>query len=224
MTFVSYLFEFFCLKIYNVYYGSDYMSEIRIPIQKRSIEKRNRIIEKGFELLCENGYYNTNTTDIAKYANVSTGIIYQYFNDKKEIFIEGIKNYSDNIMFPILDILTNNKIEFDNLEKILGELIDVFIKKHTLSKKAHEEMIALSHLDSDIAKIFHDKELLTTKRIVKVLNDNNINDQYLLEKVHIVIGIVENFCHEVVYHQHKALNYNAMKKEVISIIIKIIHK
>lgn len=200
------------------------MSEIRVPIQKRSIEKRNRIIEKGFELLCENGYYNTNTTDIAKYANVSTGIIYQYFNDKKEIFIEGIKNYSDNIMFPILDILTNNKIEFDNLEKILGELIDVFIKKHTLSKKAHEEMIALSHLDSDIAKIFHDKELLTTKRIVKVLNDNNINDQYLLEKVHIVIGIVENFCHEVVYHQHKSLNYNAMKKEVISIIIKIIQK
>ncbi len=200
------------------------MSEIRVPIQKRSIEKRNRIIEKGFELLCENGYYNTNTTDIAKYANVSTGIIYQYFNDKKEIFIEGIKNYSDNIMFPILDILTNNKIEFDNLEKILGELIDVFIKKHTLSKKAHEEMIALSHLDSDIAKIFHDKELLTTKRIVKVLNANNINDQYLLEKVHIVIGIVENFCHEVVYHQHKSLNYNAMKKEVISIIIKIIQK
>lgn len=200
------------------------MSEIRVPIQKRSIEKRNRIIEKGFELLCENGYYNTNTTDIAKYANVSTGIIYQYFNDKKEIFIEGIKNYSDNIMFPILDILTNNKIEFDNLEKILGELIDVFIKKHTLSKKAHEEMIALSHLDSDIAKIFHDKELLTTKRIVKVLNANSINDQYLLEKVHIVIGIVENFCHEVVYHQHKSLNYNAMKKEVISIIIKIIQK
>ncbi len=127
-------------------------------------------------------------------------------------------------MFPILDILTNNKIEFDNLEKILGELIDVFIKKHTLSKKAHEEMIALSHLDSDIAKIFHDIELLTTKRIVKVLNANNINDQYLLEKVHIVIGIVENFCHEVVYHQHKSLNYNAMKKEVISIIIKIIQK
>ena len=52
-------------------------------------------------------------------------------------------------------------------------------------------MIALSHLDSDIAIIFHDKELLTTKRIVKVLNDNNINDQYLLEKVHIVIGIVK---------------------------------
>ena len=40
------------------------MSEIRIPTQKRSIEKRNKIIEKGFELMCNNGYYNTNTNEI----------------------------------------------------------------------------------------------------------------------------------------------------------------
>ena len=60
------------------------MPEIRMPTQKRSIEKRNIIIEKGFELMCEEGYYNTNTTQIAKYAGVSTGIIYKYFNDKKD--------------------------------------------------------------------------------------------------------------------------------------------
>ena len=84
------------------------MSDTRMPSQKRSIEKRNRIIKMGFELMCEEGYYQTTTTDIAKYAGVSTGIIYQYFNDKKEIFIEGIKSYSDNIMFPILEVLKRN--------------------------------------------------------------------------------------------------------------------
>lgn len=84
------------------------MSEIRIPTQKRSIEKRNKIIEKGFELMCNNGYYNTNTNDIAKYAEVSTGIIYQYFNDKKEIFIEEVKIYSNNIMFPIFSLINEN--------------------------------------------------------------------------------------------------------------------
>lgn len=194
------------------------MSDTRMPIQKRSIEKRNKIIEKGFELMCNNGYYNTNTSDIAKYANVSTGIIYQYFNDKKEIFIEGIKCYSDNIMFPILDILKQDEIEVDNFEKLLDNMLDIFIKKHTLSKKAHEEMIALSHLDNDIAEIFHDRELETTKEIVNVLNKNNIYQENLLEKVHIIIGIVENYCHEVVYHKHSNINYNVMKKEVIKIV------
>ena len=31
------------------------MSDTRIPSQKRSIEKRNRIIKMGFELMCEEG-------------------------------------------------------------------------------------------------------------------------------------------------------------------------
>ena len=62
------------------------MGEIREPIKKSSIEKKNKIIEKGFELICNNGYYNVNCCDIAKYSGVSTGIIYQYFKDKKDIF------------------------------------------------------------------------------------------------------------------------------------------
>lgn len=198
------------------------MSETRIPTQKRSIEKRNKIIAYGFELMCNKGYYNVSTNDIAKYAQVSTGIIYQYFNDKKEIFIEGIKNYSDNIMFPILSVLKNNDVKIDNLEKLLNEMLDIFIKQHTLSKNAHEEMIALSHLDPDIAEIFHQKELDTTTVIVKTLKENNINSENLFEKVHLIIAIVENYCHEVVYHHHKTMNYDIMKKEVIKIITNIL--
>ena len=197
------------------------MSEIRIPTQKRSIEKKDKIVEKGFELMCENGYFNTSTNDIAKYAGVSTGIIYQYFNDKKEIFIEGVKNYSDTIMFPILDILKNNNLKFDNLGTLLDKLLDSFINKHTLSKKAHEEMMALSHLDEDIAQIFHDKEMVT-KKIVEVLEKNKIDSNNLIEKVHIIIGIVENYCHEIVYHKHTSLNYNFMKQEVINVITNIL--
>ena len=198
------------------------MSDTRIPSQKRSIEKRNRIIKMGFELMCEEGYYQTTTTDIAKYAGVSTGIIYQYFNDKKEIFIEGIKGYSDNIMFPILEILKMKEFNLNCLEVILEEMLQIFIKEHTLSKKAHEEVIALSHQDEEIAKIFHDKELETTKKIVETLKKFGINSPNLLEKVHIIIGIVENYCHEVVYHKHSCMNYDIMKQEVIKMIITLL--
>ena len=198
------------------------MSDTRMPSQKRSIEKRNRIIKMGFELMCEEGYYQTTTTDIAKYAGVSTGIIYQYFNDKKEIFIEGIKSYSDNIMFPILEVLKKKEFDVNCLEVILEEMLQIFIKEHTLSKKAHEEMIALSHQDEEIAKIFHDKELETTKKIVETLKEFGINSPNLLEKVHIIIGIVENYCHEVVYHKHSCMNYDIMKQGVIKMIITLL--
>ncbi len=198
------------------------MAEVRIPTQKRSIEKRNKIIEKGFELMCNNGYHKTNTSDIAEYAGVSTGIIYQYFNDKKEIFIEGVKNYSDNIMFPLLDIINKQNIVIDNIEEIdniLNKLIDKFISVHTVSKKAHEEMMAMSHLDDDIANIFHEREIAMSKKIVSILENNNFKIDNLNEKVHIIIGIVDNLCHEIVYHKHDSINYDIMKKEVINIII-----
>lgn len=198
------------------------MAETRIPKQKRSIEKREKIIKKGFELICKNGYYNTNTSDIAKYAGVSTGIIYQYFTDKKDIFIEGIKNYSDNIMFPILELLKSTKIKIESLDKLLDEMLNIFIQEHTMSKKAHEEMIALSHLDEDIADIFHKKEMLTTRKIVEVLENNQMTQKNLPEKVHIIIGVVENYCHEVVYHHHTTLNYTEMKTEVIKIITHLL--
>lgn len=198
------------------------MSETRMPTQKRSIEKRNRIIEKGFELMCENGYYATTIPDIAKYSDVSVGIIYQYFNDKKDIFIEGIKNYSNAIMYPMLDILENKKIEITNLKSLISDVIELFIKNHTISKKAHEELLAMSHLDEDVGNIFKTYEFEMTEKIVSLLENNNIHIKNSREKVHIAYNMIDTLCHEIVYHKHKQIDYDTMKNEIIDIIVNIL--
>jgi AcrR family transcriptional regulator len=198
------------------------MSDIRMPTQKRSIEKRNRIIEKGFELMCENGYYNTTIPDIAKYADVSVGIIYQYFNDKKDIFIEGVKDYSNNIMYPMLNILETNQIKINDLKSVIESMINNFIKTHTISKKAHEELMAMSYLDEDVSNIFNNSELEMTEKIVLLLENNNMHITNACEKVHIAIGLIDNLCHEIVYHKHENINYNIMKDEVINVIVNIL--
>ncbi len=200
------------------------MGEIREPIKKSSIEKKNKIIEKGFELICNNGYYNVNCCDIAKYSGVSTGIIYQYFKDKKDIFILGVKNYANNIMFPMIDILDNTHIDIDNLENILNKMLDSFIKTHKISKKAHEELMAMSHIDKEIGEIFADGEIKMANKIVEVLKYNNFNEKDINENVHIIIGLIDKFCHEVVYHQHKNINYDVMKKKIIEITLSLINK
>lgn len=41
-----------------------------------SLEKKEKIIKAGFDLMYKKGYYNTNTVEIAKFAGVSTGIVY----------------------------------------------------------------------------------------------------------------------------------------------------
>lgn len=198
------------------------MSEIRMPTQKRSIEKRNRIIEKGFELMCEQGYYNTAIPDIAKYSDVSVGIIYQYFSDKKDIFIEGVKQYSNNILYPMINLLETEKIENKNFKVILKNIIKKFIESHNISKKAHEELLAMSHLDDDVAQIFKNSEYEMTEKLVFILENNNIHIKNPREKLHILWNIIDNFCHEVVYHKHSKINYDIMQDEVINIITNIL--
>lgn len=201
-------------------------SEIREPIQKRSIEKKEKIIRAGFELICEKGYYNTNTAEIAKAAEVSTGIVYQYFKDKHDILIEGIKLYANSIFYPMLsEAHTKNeniKITKKDFPMILENMIRKFIKNHKLSKIAHEEIMAMTHSDLEVAKLFRKSEMEMTQKITEILLSNRFNPNNLSEKVHIAIAMVDNLCHEIVYHKHKELDYDEMIHIVVSTIAKMI--
>lgn len=198
------------------------MSETRIPTQKRSIEKRNKIISKGFELMCKNGYYNTNTIDIAKYAGVSTGIIYQYFNDKKEIFLEGAKQYSDDIMFPIFSLIDEHQKLPTDLKSFFQKIIKINQKQHTASKKAHQELTAMQHLDEDIEQIFKNSEVSFSNKLYNLFANNNFSKINLKEKTHLIVNLIDNLAHEEVYHRHNNYNYSVMEDIVINAILNVL--
>lgn len=197
------------------------LNEIREPIQKRSIEKKERIIKAGFELICENGYHNTDTSKIAKKAGVSTGIVYQYFKDKRSIFMAGLEKYADDIFFPTLNI-SNIKFDKKNISDIMKKIIKKYIDNHKLSITAHEEITAMTHSDKDIAYYFHNKEIEITQKTANTLIKKGFNISNINEKVHIVIGLIDNLCHEIVYHKHKELDYNIMTDIVIKNIVNIL--
>ena len=197
-------------------------SEIREPIQKRSIEKKEKIIRAGFELICKNGYYNTNTAEIAKEAGVSTGIVYSYFNDKHDILLEGIKRYANSVFYPSIDFLNNMQITSANIEETIEKVINQFINNHQLSQSAHEEITSMAHSDKDVAEFFHENELKTTNTIMDLLKKNGFSSDDLFERTHIIFGLIDNFCHEVVYHRHSSIDYDAMKKIVVNSITHIL--
>ena len=196
-------------------------TEIREPIQKRSIETKDKIIESGFDLICNDGYYKTNTSKIAKKAGVSTGIIYQYFKDKRDIFLSGLDKYADDIFYPMLNI-PNISFSKDDLPNIMKNMIKRYISNHKLSAIAHEEITAMTHSDKDVAFYFHKKEMEMTNKISNILIENNFKITNINEKVHIVIGLTDNLCHEIVYHKHKELDYEIMTDIVVNEIINIL--
>ena len=196
-------------------------AEIREPIQKRSIEKKEKIIKAGFELICGNGYHNTNTAKIAKEANVSTGIVYQYFNNKHDIFVAGLEKYADNIFYPLKDI-SIDKFDKKDFPILLKKFIESYIKNHKLSKSTHEEIMAMVHGDKDVAYYYYKREMDMTKKIVTFLEQNGYGCNSLNEKVHIMIGMIDNLCHEIVYHKHNELDYDVMTDLVVKNIINLL--
>lgn len=191
---------------------------VREPKQKRAVEKKEKIIEAGFHLICENGYYNTNTAEIAEYAGVSTGIVYQYFKDKHDILMEGLEKYGSDLFFPMLK-LENSNFNIDNLEKVLKDMIERYINNHKVSKIAHEEITAMIHSDDEVAEYFYQNELAMTETIKNIFLNNNFKDDNLNEKIHIMIGMIDNLCHEIIYHKHESMNYEEMTDIVINNII-----
>ena len=76
---------------------------IKNPQQKRSLEKKERIVDAGLILMREKGFYNVTTADIAKAAGVSTGILYRYFENKMDILMAAITKLKKEMFLPYLN-------------------------------------------------------------------------------------------------------------------------
>lgn len=198
------------------------MGQIRQPQKSTSKEKKNRIIKAGLSAFAKKGYYNTTTVEIAKIANVSTGIIYSYFKDKKDIFLCAIDLYFENLYSPIITKLETIKVT--NLEASLKDIILVTIASHSKNASSHEEFVAMSHLDEDVHKRFMLAEYNLTQSIIECLKNNNILLENANEKVHIAYNLVESLCHEYVFHKHDFINYDNMINETIKTILFLFGK
>ena len=80
------------------------------------------------------------------------------------------------------------------------------------------------HSDKEVGDFFHALEIKMTDDIVELLNKNGFEYNNLTEKVHIIIGLIDNICHEIVYHKHKDLNYDIMTDIVVNEIKNILTK
>ncbi len=192
-------------------------SKIRKPQQKRSIEKKNKIIKACLELVSENGYQSTTTADIARRAGVSTGIVYSYFKDKKDILLCGLSDYIIQMQSPVTGFLSSYHANMD-IDSMLNKLLDAFLESHKIFIKPHQELAALSTLDPDFHALFEnfEKELVSKCALLYTQHIKPLPDLY--EKFHIIYHLVETFCHELILNPRSDIDYASMRRETISCI------
>ncbi len=191
------------------------MSEtIRSPRQQRAIDTKKRIIEAGYALFARDGYYNTNTAEIAKEAGVSTGIVYGYFHDKRDIMIEVLHIYTESIFLPIEKMLGELTLPLD-CDLIFSHVLDAVVSSHKKNASIHEALHALTHTDKEVSAHFLRIEDEMTQAVASRLGELDVQKDNLSERVHLGIRIIEDYAHERVFDRHDYIDYEAMKSLVI---------
>ena len=138
--------------------------EVRKPKQERSIEKKNKILQAGYELFSNVGYYSTNTAQIAKCAGVSTGIVYGYFKDKRDILLDVLGIYVERAFSPVLRLIDSLEAPI-NYYVLAKDVLDDAIAIHRNNAKIHEALHSMSHTDADVNARFIELEDDITLRI-----------------------------------------------------------
>ena len=187
--------------------------EIREPKQERSIQKKNKIVQAGYELFSQVGYYNTNTAQIAKLAGVSTGIVYGYFKDKRDILLDVLEVYVDKAFAPVLktiDALTS-PLDFSSL---VSRVLDQAIEVHKNNANIHEALHSMTHTDEAVTNKFISLEDEITLSIAQKLRALGVGVDNLNERIHFAMDIVQSFSHEYVYDHHTYIDYDAMRRIV----------
>ncbi len=191
---------------------------VRVPQQDRSISTREKIVNGAYELFAENGYYNTNTAKIAKQAGVSTGIVYGYFNDKRDLLLEVMDRYINETYMPIGSLIDHFDSSND-FKTLVQNVVEVAISTHLNYAKIHEALHSMSCTDELVREKFLALENNITHKVADNLAKIGVDNNALTEKVHIAINIVQSLAHECTYDKHDYINYATMKEQVVAILL-----
>ena len=194
-------------------------TEIREPKQKRSIETKKKIVQAGYKLFSDVGYYATNTAEIAKAAGVSTGIVYGYFKDKRDILLDVSELYIGKVYEPILKLL--DSLDTGNLTALISDVLDGAIKAHKTNAKMHEALHSLTYSDEAVNAKFMALENDITEQFFQKLLLIGYPADGLQEKVHLAMNVVQSFAHEYVFDKHEYIDYEKMRADVTRILVEL---
>ncbi|MCW78939.1 TetR family transcriptional regulator, partial [Listeria monocytogenes] len=85
---------------------------------------RRKILDTARDLFMEKGYRAVSTREIAKIANITQPALYHHFEDKESLYIEVVRELTQNIQVEMHPIMQTNKAKEEQLHDMLIMLIE----------------------------------------------------------------------------------------------------
>jgi AcrR family transcriptional regulator len=101
----------------------------RTPKQARSQERYDKILQTASNLFKDKGFDGTTTNEIARWADISIGSLYQYFNNKEAIVAALTDRYVETLKEVTADIVATDTGDLPTATAV-DRLLDPIVKFH----------------------------------------------------------------------------------------------
>lgn len=183
-------------------------------VQERALKTREKLLVAALELYTDKGYYKTTVDEIAKKAGLSTGIAYRYFKNKKELLLAALEYSFDHIK-EFAGVSETNFYSGD-----IEEILAAFEKIHIEYRAFHEELEGLRHSDEDVKKLYQGVIERAMDELLEGLPVQIKTKPHFKEKLYLMIGIMENYCHTYMEGLLSDNELKFMREEVVRIVKK----
>lgn len=138
-----------------------------MPKILKDIEKK--ILDSAIELFKENGYEKVDMRMIAKENKIAVGTLYNYYSNKKELFVKALEESWKDTLLRLDKIIESNNSPEDKISKYIVELYDGVSGRKGLGKELIlNELLNLEKKTKNV-KTNNDVALNNLKNIQKKL-------------------------------------------------------
>lgn len=188
--------------------------------------RKSHILQCAKKLFAEHGYYHTQISDIIQEAKIARGTVYQYFENKDDLFVTLLENFYNDWEKAIALNLNNL-----NLEKISAKQYIFHRIKNTLAFLEADRDLCSIVLRMGVG-LHKDFDSLIQRFELKILNliasDIELGIRYENVRKDINIELASNLIagalfrlsyHYFVYKKERVNNLDDITKQILDIII-----
>jgi len=183
---------------------------------------KNFIIDKAKHIFEKKGFKNTTIEDIANASSISIPTVYNYFNGKRELFIDVIKSIDSQLSDEVTPIFESKLNIFNKIDKLLEVLIS-FVRKN-------KEIVRISFFDSeaftsmtmsDGGDLLKNKRKRLLKLVELIENEKNTSEiEYDISSESIalfIMGIMHELFFEIIFKKEE-INPDKLKDDFMIVL------
>ncbi|MEU9805165.1 TetR/AcrR family transcriptional regulator [Mycobacterium sp. NPDC050853] len=193
------------------------MSRRHQPVQKRSQETIEAILNSAAQLLGELGYRETSTNKIAKHAHVSIGTVYRYFTDKDAVIL-ALRTRAEDAAMRDLVIAIGEALSMETsvgAEHILTALVNA-IESHGAVLTAMINDVPLGIYANIVPGI--EKQLYHLARYALMQREPDLTDQDVDEILYLGMGAMLHLALRIAIERPAGVSKESLIQRAVAMI------